>query len=139
MKPYMWAILTAVTWGCVPIIEKMGLVRVPVWVGLFYRCLGVIVGIILLMVFRFDEIRKAVMDVPSGWHYLLIGGFLASIVGQVFFYFALRSGETSTVTPIAAAYPLMTFVLGVILLKEGVTLTKLAGVFFVILGVVLLK
>ena len=67
------------------------------------------------------------------------GGFFASIVGQIFFYNALRTGETSKIVPLAGSYPLISFILGIIILKESFTMMKLWGVMFIILGIFLLR
>ena len=139
MKPYYWALLSALTWGCAPIFEKLGLAKVPVFMGLFYRCLGVFLGAVLLMFLKFDTFKETITHVPSGWWYLLVGGFLASIVGQIFFYHALKEGEASLVVPIGAAYPLIAFLLGIIFLGEKFTLMKSFGLIFVLIGVFLLK
>ena len=139
MKPYLWALLAALCWGFVPIIEKLGLAKMPVWAGIFYRSLGVVLGIILLAIFRYEYIKKAVIEIPAGWYYVMIGGFLASVIGQIFFYNALKTGEASKVVPLGASYPLISFFLGIIIFKESLTLVKIAGLIFIILGVFLLK
>ena len=139
MKSYYWALLTMVTWGCVPLIEKIGLLKIPVWAGLFYRSLGVIAGLIILICFKVDEIKNAVNHIPSGWYYLAVGGFMASILGQIFFYNALKTGEVSSVAPVSGAYPLISFLLGVLILGEKITLTKIGGIIFVLIGIMLLR
>ena len=139
MKPYMWALLSTIIWGCAPILEKMGLAKVAVWPGLFYRCVGVMLGFALIVMFRFHEVKSAWQEPPSGWYYLIAGGFLASIIGQIFFYNALKGGEASRMIPLAATYPLVSFVLGIFLLKETITLAKVGGVVLVMAGVMLLK
>ncbi len=139
MKPYYWAILTALTWGLAPILEKLGLAKIPVWPGLFFRTMGVFVGCFLLVLFKFDEIKQGICSLPSGWYYLLAGGLCASIVGQIFFYNALKTGEASKMIPLAGAYPLLSFILGLIVFKEHLTLAKALGVGCVVLGVFLLR
>ena len=139
MKPYFWALLSALVWGIAPIIEKLGLSKTPVLPGLVFRCLGVILGLMLLLAFRFNQIKTMLPQASQGGMYLVAGGLLASVVGQLFFYNALRGGEASQVVPIAAAYPLISFTLGIIFLSEKVTLSKLGGMVFVLMGVVLLK
>ena len=139
MAAYIYAILTAVVWGCVPMIEKMGLMKIPPMVGLFYRCMGVIVGIILLLLLKGRDIRHSLADLHAGMLFLVIGGFLASVVGQLLFYHALKEGEASRVVPLAAAYPLVSFLLGVIILNEKVTLAKAGGILCILAGVLLLK
>jgi len=139
MKPYLWAILTALTWGCVPLIEKVGLVKIDPIIGLFYRCMGVIIGITLLLMFRGQDIKASLSQLPVGAAFLVLGGFLASVVGQMFFYHALKSGEASRVVPISGAYPLITFVLGMLFLHEKITLAKAGGIACILTGVFLLK
>jgi len=139
MKPYLWAILTALTWGCVPLIEKIGLVKIEPIIGLFYRSMGVIIGITLLLIFHGQAIKTSLTQLPTGAAFLVVGGFLASVVGQMFFYHALKSGEASRVVPISAAYPLITFVLGVLFLHEKITWAKAGGIACIMAGVFLLK
>ena len=139
MKPYYWALLAALTWGCVPLLEKLGLMKMPVFAGLFYRCLGVVVGMIILFVVRSEEIKYSFSMSSMGWLFLVAGGFLASVIGQIFFYSALKDGEISQVVTIGASYPLISFLLGVLFLGEKLTIGKLGGLGFVVLGVLLLK
>ena len=139
MKPYYWALLSAVAWGCAPIFEKLGLMKVPVFAGLFYRCLGVVIGLLILILFKFEIFKESIVHIPQGWWYLAAGGFLASIIGQIFFYHALKDGEASLVVPLAASYPLISFILGILFLGEKITLAKSMGLVFILLGMILLK
>jgi len=139
MNSFIWAILCALVWGIVPLFEKMGLVKIDPMVGLFYRCLGVIVGIVLLFIFFNQPIKQSMTQLHPGMFFLVLGGFMASVVGQVCFYHALKTGEMSKVVPIAATYPLVSFILGIIFWGEKFTLVKGGGILFVILGVMLLK
>ncbi len=139
MKPYLFAILASFIWGCVPLLEKIGLASASVWTGLVFRCFGVLIGISCLLAIKFSAIKQEIISGVSGWWYLVFGGLLASIVAQIAFYHALKTGEVSRVTPIAATYPLVTFVLGLIFFNETITFSKLVGVFLILLGIILLK
>lgn len=139
MNSFLWAILTAVIWGVVPLLEKSGLFKIDPIVGLFYRCLGVMIGIVLLFLFKGAEIRQSLGNFHAGMTLLIAGGFLASILGQVFFYQALKTGEASKVVPLAGIYPLVSFILGVMILGEKVTLAKVGGMSLILMGVFLLK
>ena len=137
MRPFYWAILAALVWGCVPALEKMGLAKIPPLTGLFYRSLGVLAGAVFLLFFNFESIREAFMAPKIGLLYLILGGILASILGQIFFYHALKSGETSLVVPVAAAYPLITFLIGVLFfmmygfIKDFLNMNSIAGALLV--------
>ncbi len=139
MKPFYWALGAAFIWGCAPILEKLGLAKAPVFAGLFFRSMGVVIGTGLLLVFKFGVIKESLVSPPQGWGLLIAGGFLASILGQICFYHALKDGEASLVVPLAASYPLIAFMLGTIFLGEKITLAKLSGMLLVVLGVFFLK
>ena len=140
MKPFYWALLAALTWGCVPIFEKLGLAKVSALPGLFYRSMGVLLGAVILLVVQFQQIKEAAGNGSwSNLWYLMIGGFLASVIGQIFFYNALKYGEASQVVPLAGVYPLISFILGLIFLGEHFTMAKVVGLAFVMIGVILLK
>lgn len=139
MKPFYWALLASLVWGCVPALEKLGLAKVPAFAGLFYRCLGVLIGVILLLVFQLGSIKESFFVGKSGLLYLVAGGFLASVLGQIFFYQGLKNGPASMIVPVAASYPIISFVIGVVFLSEPLTLSKAGGVLFVVLGVFLLR
>jgi transporter family protein len=139
-EAYSWAILAALVWGIVPVLEKVGLSKVHPDVGLFFRCLGVIIGVVILLVFKFNSLSAAFSSTPSQTVlFLIASGFLASFVAQLFFYRALKLGEASRVVPISAAYPLIAFFLAVIFLSEKITLAKFIGICFVLLGVYFLR
>ena len=139
MKPYFWALFAAFSWGFAPILEKFGLAKVSVYAGLFCRCLGVVIGLLILLAFRFEEIKYTFSTGNLTWLFLVGGGFLASVIGQMFFYNALKDGDISQVVTIGASYPLISFVLGVIFFGEALTWGKVSGLGFVIMGVLLLK
>ena len=142
MKSFTFAIIAALIWGVVPIIEKLGLsTRLEPMAGVAYRTVGSAIGAAVLVMFLLwsgagETLRK--IDSRSVL-LVMLAGALASVLAQVFFYAALKTGDASVATPVAGSFPLITFVLGVLLLGEAITLPKLAGVLMVISGVVLLK
>ena len=60
MKPFYFALITALIWGIVPIIEKLGLVKISPESGLLIRSLGVIVGAICFLGVIFGLIYKVI-------------------------------------------------------------------------------
>lgn len=139
MKAFYFALMTAVVWGIVPILEKIGVARIAPLAGVFIRSCGVVIGIFIMAIFNNQAVRIALKADPRTIFLLVLGGFMASIVGQIFFYNALKIGEVSKVVPIAGIYPLVAFLLGVIFLGETFTAVKLGGVIFVVLGLFLLR
>lgn len=139
MKPYIFALLTAGIWGVAPVLEKLGLARMEPASAILIRVTGVIFGALVLIIFRIQILKQALLADTKTFLLLFCGGLLASFVGQIFFYRALKEGEASQIVPLAATYPLISFLLGLIFLQEKLTLAKGIGVFLVISGVMLLK
>ena len=138
MSAFYWALLTAGIWGVVPLMEKIGLRSTPPTVGVTVRSLGVVFG---LLVFGWVwSPWAALRSVP--WPSMLLlagGGLLASFVGQMAFYQALKSGAISQMTPVAGSYPLVAALLGWVVLREPITLSRGLGVVCVVIGVILLR
>ena len=140
MNAFTWAAAAAaaVAWGIAPLIEKAGLKGTQPMAGLFYRCLGVVLGMVFLLSFLVKPSQIKAVEMRSAI-LLIAGGFLASIVGQIFFYNALKVGDVSRVVPVSGSYPFIAFLLGVLLFGESMTALKLGGVLLVVAGVWLLK
>ncbi len=138
MSGFGWALTASFIWGFVPLLEKLGLSHTKPLAGLFYRCVGVVIGMVILSIFMVKPQEIRVGGLKSAM-LLIVAGFFASFVAQVCFYNGLKLGEISRIVPISASYPLMTFLLGVWLLGESWSLVKLGGVVLVIAGMWLLK
>jgi bacterial/archaeal transporter family protein len=132
--------MAALAWGFAPIVEKLGLQgKADPVIGVFIRSLGVMLGALFFlpvlprMTAKFSELGA------RNWLFLLAGGILASIVGQLCFYRALKSGDVSRVVPIGAAYPVIACMLGIVLFKEPLTYSKVAGIALVVAGTLMLR
>jgi len=139
MKPFYFAILAAIVWGIAPVMEKIGLKNIQPLSGVMIRSSGVIIGAVVLAVFNINAFKIALKADPKTILFLFLGGTLASILGQIFFYNAIKQGEVSKMVPIAATYPLVSFLLGLLFFGESFTVFKGLGIGFVILGVFLLR
>ncbi|MCM8756766.1 MAG: EamA family transporter, partial [Candidatus Omnitrophica bacterium] len=109
MAGFWWALIAALIWGLVPLIEKLGLGRVDPILGLFYRCVGVSIGLIFLLIFILKPSQIKSIDLKSSL-LLISGGLLASFIGQIAFYKALKTGDISKIVPIAGSYPFISFI-----------------------------
>ena len=69
----------------------------------------------------------------------MAAGLVAGGLAHWTYYVALKSGEASQVVPVAAAYPLVTFVCSLIFLGESLSLAKGIGTLLVVLGIVLIQ
>ena len=136
MSAVGWAIITAGIWGIAPLLEKLGLTQSHPVAGVFARSLGVLVGVIIFGAWWSPW--KAVANLSLRTLMLLAGGgFLASFVGQLAFYRALKAGHLSQVVPVAGAYPLVAALLGWWLLREPLNPLRVVGTILIVVGVVL--
>ena len=131
-------IATALLWGSTPILEKIGLARVDPLIGVTIRSAVVTAGLFLLALLMGKG--KALVEL-NGKSLLLFGasGVMAGLLGMWTYYSALRMEATSKVVPIAASYPLVTALLSVLVLKEGVTLHRVVGTALIVSGIWLVK
>lgn len=138
MSGFWLAVLTAAIWGVVPLVEKLGLRGSDPAVGVFARSLGVFAGFVVFGLWWSPWQQLAGMSrVSIGL--LALGGFLASFVGQMVFYQALKTGNISQMVPISGAYPFVAALLGWFVLREPMSIGRVLGLVLIIAGVVLLR
>jgi transporter family protein len=77
----------------------------------------------------------------DGKSLLLFGasGMMAGLLGMWTYYTALKMEATSRIVPIAASYPLVTALLSVLILREGVTLPRIFGTALIVIGIWFVK
>jgi bacterial/archaeal transporter family protein len=131
-------IITVLLWGTTPIIEKIGLTKVDPLIGVTIRSTIVTIGLFALT-FLLGK-GRAFLGV-DGKGFLIFGasGIMAGLLGMWTYYTVLKMGATSKVVPIAACYPLVTALLSVLILREGVTLTRVIGTILIVMGIWLVK
>lgn len=131
-------IVTALLWGTTPIIEKIGLAKVDPLIGVTVRSAIVTAGLFILT-FVLGK-GKSLMEV-DGKGFLIFGasGVMAGLLGMWTYYTVLKAEPTSKIVPIAACYPLVTVLLSALILKEGVTISRLIGTVLIVSGIWLVK
>lgn len=140
MKSFTWALLAAGCWGCAPILEKLGLRgSIDPVLGVVLRSVGVVVGLILFLPLLLKGSPRLSEISTHSWIFLGLGGVVASLLGQICFYRALKSGAVSQAVPVGASYPVLACVLGIVLLGEALTLSRACGIALVVAGTFLLR
>ena len=134
----LFLIITTLLWGATPIIEKMGLAKVDPLVGVTVRSTIVTIGLLIIL-FLMGKGRELIE--VSGKNVLIFGasGVMAGLLGMWTYYMALKMEATSKIVPIAASYPLVTALLGALILNEGVTLPRVIGTALIVSGIWLVK
>ena len=131
-------VVTTLLWGATPILEKIGLTKVDPVVGITIR--GTVAAVGLLILTLLLGRGRALIEV-DGKGFLLFGvsGLLAGALGMWAYYAALKMEATSKIVPISASYPLVTALLSVLILREGVTLPRVIGTALIVTGIWFVK
>jgi transporter family protein len=139
MTSFNLALMAAFFWGLSAILEKWGLRNVDPVAGVVARTLGVLIGMAVFMAVS-PEVPRRFLEMDGRSKLALMGGgFLASVVAQMFFYRALKIGDVGRVAAVGGAWPVFAFALSILIYHESLTRGKLLGVIFVTIGVFLLK
>ncbi len=130
--------ITMFLWGCTPLLEKIGLKEVEPLTGVLIR--SGVTTIVLLVIFIFNgRIHELTKVSLKNYSLFSASGIMAGLVAMWTYYYLLRTGMTSKIVPIAAAYPLITAVLSVVVIGEQVTLQRIIGIILTIGGIILIN
>jgi bacterial/archaeal transporter family protein len=131
------SIIGMICWGIAPIFAKIGLQNVNPLAGLALRTMlaaGLITGWVIL-----DGTISNVQAIPfNTWILIGIEAILATLVGDLAYFAAIKKGDVSLVTIIMSSSPLITILCAVISLGEKITFERIAGGALVVLGIILL-
>lgn len=130
------SVICMLCWGVTPVLLKIGLKNVDPLIGLAIRTIFTIV-IIFSVLFINGNIGQ-IKHIPLV-ALILIGteAFLATFVGDLAYYAAIKHGDVSLVTIIISTSPIITLICSVIILSETITLLKILGAVLAILGIIL--
>jgi transporter family protein len=97
-----------------------------------------VMGGVLVAIIVWSSISKGIDHDFRG----VVPAFLTGMVGYLgmfFFLYAVQMGKVSVVASLTAAYPVVTIILAVILLKEKISYVQYTGIFLATTGVILLS
>jgi transporter family protein len=130
--------VTMFLWGSTPLLEKMGLKEVEPLTGILIRS-GTIT-IVLLVVYLFNgRLHELTKISLKNYSLFAASGIMAGLIAMWTYYYLLKTGMTSKIVPIAAAYPFITAILSIVILGEQVTFQRIIGIVFTIGGIILIQ
>lgn len=99
-SPIFIALLASFFWGMSPVFEKIGLFKLDPLAAIFIRSISVTILVgAYFTTYNGGWSRFANSD-KKAIVFALIGGIFSALIGQWFYFKALKSGNTSTVVPI---------------------------------------
>jgi transporter family protein len=137
-RVFLLLVLTAILWGGTPIVEKTALKATAPLPGLLVR--NVFVALLLILAVTFMGKWQEVINISNrNKVFFCLTGLMAGLLGMYTYFTALKMSPVTKAVPIAAAYPLVAAVLGIIFLGEKITFLRILGTVLIILGVWLVK
>jgi len=138
-KVFLYALLTAMLWGFAPLFGKVGLKMVDPLLALGIRTFFVFLIVSFLVIFT-GKAKELFALLPSkGAFYVSCEALFGAILGQLFYFYALKGGEASRVVPIASAFPLFTALFAFLFLGEKFQWPKFLGAVLIVGGMILLR
>jgi drug/metabolite transporter (DMT)-like permease len=135
------SLVTVILWGIIPILDKLALAQYASspMVGIVIRSAGV-TALSIPLALAFGGGRSAFKAMPPSATLLyLASGLISLLLAQYAYYALLRHVQVSRVFPfLFSAAPLVTVLLGAVILREPLSAKQLLGAFLVVLGGVLL-
>ncbi|MDI7247049.1 MAG: EamA family transporter [Bacillota bacterium] len=138
----MWTVLVALfgalCWGIAPIFGKIGLARVDPLAGLCLRTLiasGIVTGWLLVS----GELRAMETVSSRAWLFIALEAILATLVGDLAYYAALKCGGAAQVTLVMSTAPLFTLIIAVVYLREVTTWAQVIGAVLIVCGLFLVS
>jgi len=138
MQLMTFVLLTTFFWGLAAIFDKLALGKVPPLSGLMMRQF-IVTGVLFLTGIGTGRLGGLLTMEWRSVFFFGLSGICGGIAGLWTYYHALRLGGASLVVPITATYPLITALLSWAILQESLTIPRLIGTTFIVLGVWLVK
>jgi len=138
-KTLAYALLAFAFWGLWSFTSKVAVDRIGAGnLFAFYAASALITPSLYILLRREHlEHQRPALRPRTAW--ILGGAGLAvNVAGAYAFSFALQTGSASLVVPISSAYPVVTVLLAIVLLKEHIHRIHIAPLAIVIVGLVMI-
>lgn len=129
--------LTILLWGLWGFFGKLALERKMAPTSIFFAEI-LISAACALPLLLFLMRRQSVFPPHATWNAFGLASGAGLALGLLFYYLALEKGQVSVVVPLTATYPLVSVLLGYVVLGERPSAAQLVGAALVVVGMVLL-
>lgn len=129
--------LCILLWASIPVATKKILVELDNLQILFYSTIlsTLVLGILLIFQKKIGDLKKYKKSQYSSMFFL---GFIGNYVYYIFLYGALSKTTASEGFILAYTWPILVLILSFIILKDKVTIQKLAGIFISFFGIIII-
>jgi transporter family protein len=134
---YLLALIGMICWGISPLFAKSGLEHLSPMTGLSVRTFFTAL-IILLWMSMSGSIAELKTIPPRVFFLLIAEAVLATLIGDLAYFAALKHGSPSVVMLIMACSPVVTIVCSVFFMGEKMSLTNVLGACLTVIGIILI-
>jgi transporter family protein len=134
---FWMALFGMVCWGIAPIFAKLGLDNVNPVTGLVLRTM--MAACLVTSWVGFSGSIGQLKGIPlNSWLLIGIEAILATVVGDLAYYTAIKEGNVVVVSIIMSIAPLVTMICSTIFLGEPLTIWRIMGAGYIIFGMILI-
>jgi transporter family protein len=138
-KAFLFALVAAFFWGAAPIFGKVGLVRPDPTVALALRSFVISFILLIWAALSGNLSQVGTLLTSKSGAFIAAEGILASLMGHLAYYYALKYGEASRMVPITSSFPLFALFLAILFLGERLSWEKILGAVLIVAGIFLIK
>lgn len=135
---YVFAGIAMLFWGIAPIFGKLGLNEMQPLAALTLRSMIITAILITVVTIKGQWGFLSALTIKPAM-FIAMEAVCAALLGQLAYYYAIKFGEVSRVSPIVSAFPLVALMLGILFLGEKLTMTKVIAGLLIVSGMILLK
>ncbi len=141
MNTNFWilALVIIIIWGSIPIMLKSLMTRYPAHIVMLTTAImfGVVATVVALYFIR-DIIGHAKSFTKQDWMLMLYVVIAGSLISNMLYLYALEIHDSTLVVTVTSIFPLVTLLLGILLLKQKYSKLAVMGVILITLGVMCL-
>lgn len=133
MRASIAAAVVIVGWGIWVFFHKMGVVKLGMKQALLWACIGtVVVNLIVICVLLFTGTAELKFAAGCKW---ILAAALTSMIAFLAWLWGLKGANISTFAALCGLYPLVSAIMGVVFLKEKLTVTGVLGIILAVAAV----
>ncbi len=134
----LYAFLGMFCWGIAPLFGKLGLYNVHPLTAL---CLRTMIAATLVLGWLIGSrgFQQMLQIPPLFWIFIGIEAILATLLGDLAYFAALKKGNINEVSLVMACAPLVTMLFSFLFFSEIVTGQQLIGAAFITIGLIFIS
>lgn len=138
MKKYMLVIVSIMAWGSWGIMDKKASETLSVPEMWLYKIIIDIIILPFILYYTFSKKGTGVSSDKNSIVLCIVSSFIC-IIAELAFITLLKYNPASWTVSITSVYPIITVLLGMILLKETLSVTQVVGSMVICLGLYLIN